>query len=148
MERNGKMKILELNRVGENDNTTFGVLSKITYGNKILPICNILENSWQDNKADISCIPKGVYSLQRGPTTKATINGETFQITGVPRRTSIKFHIGNTHLDTLGCPLTVSSFGRLTIEGSSILGGYKSRVAFSTFMEVMGEDEEATLIVN
>lgn len=140
-------KILELNRVGENGDTTFGVLSQITWGNQVMPICNIIENGWQNNKADVSCIPKGSYTIVRCKTTKTTINGETFMVMGVPRRTEIKFHIGNTHYDTLGCPLTVSSFGRLNVRGSSTLGGHHSRDAFTTFMLILSEVEEATLIV-
>lgn len=141
------MKILKLKRVGENRETSFGVLSVITYGYIVSPICNIIENAWEGNKADVSCIPKGVYRLYRRPTTKASINGESFGIEGVHRRSNILFHIGNTHQDTLGCPLTVSEFGRLIVEGVDTLGGFNSRKAFSVFMDVMGTDEEATLIV-
>ena len=141
------MKILELARVGGNHDTSFGVLSLLTFGDKILPICNIIENSWQDNKADVSCIPKGVYPLKRGTTRKTTINGETFQVMGVARRTDIKFHIGNTHYDTQGCPLTISTFGRLNVRGNSVLGGFSSRIAFIAFMLAMDGVDEATLIV-
>lgn len=139
------MKILELNRIGENEDTTFSVLSYITRGNNVMPICNILENGWKENKANISCIPKGSYPLQRGTTNKPTTNGETFQVMGVARRTLIKFHIGNTHYDTLGCMLTISEFGWLTVKGASILGGYESRKAFARFMDVMAREEEAVL---
>ena len=140
-------RILELNRVGENTDTTFGVLSVIGWGDQIMPICNIIENSWQNNKADVSCIPKGVYTIIRCQTAKTTINGETFKVIGVPRRTNIKFHIGNTYLDTEGCPLTISKFGRLVIKGTSILGGHSSRDAFQQFMYGMVGIDEATLIV-
>lgn len=140
-------RILELNRVGENADTTFGVLSVVGWGDQIMPICNIIENSWQNNKADVSCIPKGVYMIVKCTTSKTTINGETFKVMGVPRRTQIKFHIGNTHYDTEGCPLTVSSWGRLIIKGISTLGGHSSRRAFGAFMDMMIGLDEATLIV-
>ncbi len=139
--------ILELNRTFENEDTTFGTLAKIRKGIYKDPICNIIENNWENNKQDVSCIPPGTYTIIRGPTGRTTINGTTFRVQGVPNRTKIVFHIGNTHLDTLGCPLTISEFGRLTVKGSSILGGHESKQAFRIFMIALSEVNEATLIV-
>lgn len=139
--------VLELNRICENEDTTFGTLVKIRKGIFKDPICNIIENKWENNKQDISCIPPGSYTIYRGPTGRTTIDGSTFRVAGVHHRTNIVFHIGNTHLDTLGCPLPVAEFGRLTIKGSSIMGGYYSKKAFGNFMLALSEVEETTLIV-
>lgn len=140
--------ILELNRVGENDLTTYGVLSKVTWGGRILPICNIIENNWENNKANVSCIPSGIYTLERGKTSRTVLEDrETFSFVGVRHRTQIKFHIGNTHFDTEGCLLPVSSFGWIDVKGVSVLGGLSSRAAFTKFMEALEGLEEATLII-
>lgn len=140
--------ILELNRVGENDLTTYGVLSKVTWGGRILPICNIIENNWDNNKANVSCIPAGVYTLSRAKTSRTVLSDrETFEFAGVRHRTQIKFHIGNTHFDTEGCLLPVSSFGWLDVKGVSVLGGLSSRAAFTAFMEILKGLDEATLII-
>ncbi len=139
--------ILELNRTFENESTTFGTLAKVRKGIYKDPICNIIENKWDNNKQDISCIPPGIYTIYKGLTNTTTIDGKSFFIEGIVNRTLIVFHIGNTHLDTKGCPMPVSSFGRLTVKGVSILGGYSSKTAFSNLMVVLSEVEEATLIV-
>ena len=139
--------ILELNRTAENEDTTFGTLSKIRKGIYKDPICNIIENNWENNKQDISCIPPGAYTIIRGLTGRTTIDGSTFKVQGVVNRTNIVFHIGNTHLDTLGCLLPVSEFGRLTPKQVSIMGGYNSKKAFSNFMLALSGVDEATLIV-
>ncbi len=85
--------ILKLNRSGENKTTTFGTLSRVVYGNLIHPICNMIENSWENNKQDVSCIPKGTYGIVRSQTTKTTVDGYAFFIQGVPHRTNILMHI-------------------------------------------------------
>lgn len=139
--------ILELIRTAENEDTTFGTLVKIRKGIFKDPICNIIENNWENNKQDISCMPPGKYTILRGPTSRTTIDGTTFRVQGVHHRTDIVFHIGNTHLDTEGCPLPVSEFGRLIHQGSSIMGGYNSKKAFSNFMLALSEVDQATLIV-
>ena len=142
------MKILKLTRIGENSDSTFGVLSSITYGSIVSPICSIIENSWQDNKQDISCIPKGIYPLIKRTTTRTVLDDKiTYGVMGVPRRTGILFHIGNTHYDTKGCPLTVSTFAKLLARGTSISGGLGSKIAFEGFRKVMEDVEEATLVV-
>lgn len=139
--------ILELIRISENEDTTFGTLVKIRKGIFKDPICNIIENTWENNKQDISCIPPGSYTILRGPTGRTTIDGSTFRIQGVHHRTDNVFHIGNTHLDTKGCPLPVSSFGRITVDRVSIMGGHESKKAFGNFMLALSEVDEATLIV-
>lgn len=139
--------ILELNRTSQNENSMFGVLSKVRKGRSKDPVCNTLENKWENNKQDISCIPPGIYEMVKTRTGRTTIDGNTFKIMGVPQRTDILFHIGNTHLDTLGCILTISEFGRLTIGGVSLLGGYESKKAFGNFMAVMSLVEVATILI-
>ena len=69
-------------------------------------ICDTLENSWQDNQRNISCIPEGVYPVRlRLPRESATRDYIHLLIQDVPDRDWILFHRGNFPKDTSGCIL-------------------------------------------
>jgi len=69
-------------------------------------ICDTLENSWQDNQRNISCIPEGVYDVRlRLPRESATRDYMHLLVKDVPNRDYILLHIGNTAKDTSGCIL-------------------------------------------
>ena len=69
-------------------------------------ICNTLENSWQDNQRNISCIPEGVYPVRlRLPRESGTRDYLHLLVQEVPNRDYILFHRGNTAKDTSGCIL-------------------------------------------
>ena len=69
-------------------------------------ICDTLENSWQDNQRNISCIPEGVYPVRlRLPRESATRDYIHLLVQEVPDRDWILFHRGNTAKDTSGCIL-------------------------------------------
>ena len=69
-------------------------------------ICDTLENSWQDNQRNISCIPEGVYPVRlRLPRESATRDYIHLLVQDVPDRDWILFHRGNFPKDTSGCIL-------------------------------------------
>ena len=69
-------------------------------------ICDTLENSWQDNQRNVSCIPEGVYPVRlRLPRESATRDYLHLLVQEVPNRDWILFHRGNTAKDTSGCIL-------------------------------------------
>ena len=69
-------------------------------------ICDTLENSWQDNQRNISCIPEGVYPVRlRLPRESGTRDYLHLLVQEVPNRDWILFHRGNTAKDTSGCIL-------------------------------------------
>ena len=69
-------------------------------------ICDTLENSWQDNQRNISCIPEGVYPVRlRLPRESGTRDYLHLLVKEVPNRDWILFHRGNTAKDTSGCIL-------------------------------------------
>jgi len=87
---------VRLIRVATGPDGTFGVLIDK------YPICLTLELPWKDNERNISCIPDGTYHCEKIISPKY---GVTFEICGVPDRTHILFHWGNTEKDSKGCIL-------------------------------------------
>ena len=70
------------------------------------------EDDWLNNAPGKSCIVAGSYLCRRKVSPKF---GETFEVTGVPGRSAILFHGGNTEEDTQGCVLLGSALGSLTV---------------------------------
>jgi hypothetical protein len=95
--------MLTLLRVGSSDLGTFGVLR-----DRAIPFAVTLEPPWTNNAQRVSCIPPGRYVCQRVQSQKF---GDTFEVTGVPGRSHILFHAGNTIEDTEGCILVAEEFG-------------------------------------
>ena len=91
------MKIVELIRMEEGPEGTFGILK---LDKKIF--CATLEPRDMLNQQNISSIPGPQQYLCRKEMSRF---GETFRVTGVPGRTGIFFHSGNFIGQTRGCPL-------------------------------------------
>ena len=69
-------------------------------------ICDTLENPWQDNQRNISCIPEGVYPVRlRLPRESATRDYLHLLVQEVPNRDFILVHRGNFPSQTQGCLL-------------------------------------------
>lgn len=89
------MPDLTVQRVWSDDTGTFGVFSDDKG-----PFAVTVELPWRDNAKMVSCIPAGKYLCKR---VKSPKHGDTFEITGVPGRSSVLFHKANTIADLLGC---------------------------------------------
>lgn len=124
-----------LTRFAYDYDTTWGALSYSPPDMTLrIPICFTVENPWKDNKVNISCIPKGLYKLEVKPSTKVSLqDNRALWVQDVIHRTVIVIHPGNTHLDTLGCILPVTSIGRV----NGILGGLHSKNAFEDIMNIV-----------
>jgi hypothetical protein len=121
------VKTLELIRIGESKDSTFGVLMD----EKI--ICLTLEDKWHNNEQNVSCIPNGEYDCVKWHSPKF---GDTFMVTHVPDRSYILFHWGNTDEDTYGCILVGEKIGEVNGE----LGIVNSLYTHKKLMEYLTED--------
>lgn len=81
---------------------TFGTLRK---DGKL--VCQTLERPWNENKPKISSIPAGRYKVIRhGWENNSPVKfKQVWQLCGVPNRSNILIHAGNTISDTEGCIL-------------------------------------------
>lgn len=74
------------------------------------PFCLCIEQEWNDNKVGNSCIPKNEYLVKWHESPKY---GWCYLVEGVPNRSHILFHKGNTAKDTRGCILPGEKLGTL-----------------------------------
>ena len=130
------MKILEIVRLEESDNGTFGIL-KI---NKEV-FCYTLEPADRENKQSVSSIPTGQYVVK--PYTSGRW-GETWEITGVTDRTYILFHPGNLVSHTEGCVLLGDTVKKLN--GGKL--AMNSGTTFKKFKQVLDGEEEVHLTIS
>ena len=65
-----------------------------------------LERAWLNNKQDVSCIPEGVYLVNRDEEGKH----RWYAVQDVEGRSNIEIHVGNTIDDSAGCILLGMSF--------------------------------------
>lgn len=97
------MNLLTLQRVEYGEQGTQGTLT--------LPDgwdCRTIELPWRANAVGESCVPEGVYrmKMRRSGVVERTSGGQFlrgWEITGVPGRTYIMIHVGNTIRDLAGC---------------------------------------------
>ena len=112
-----------------------------------------MEDDWLNNEKGKSCIPAGRYLCQRTIFHKHNI--ETFEITGVPNRSRILFHVANTEEDVEGCVGIGTRPGLFRVLDEDdpahpmVLkrGVANSKQAFDRFMRDFAEVDEFELIV-
>lgn len=110
------MSDLVLRRTTSSDTGTFGVLSR---NGKTL--CVTCEDPWNDNRRGESCIPAGRYLCK--PFSGAKYKN-VWEVTGVPGRSAILIHAGNTIQDTQGCILVGQQLG--TVDGLPAVVGSRA----------------------
>lgn len=134
----------------------FAYLPSGTYGKMTFPNGEsfyTVEQPWNDNKTDESCIPDGVYRLgmRESPVVKRSSGGEFtegWEVLDVPERDYIMLHPGNWPMNFKGC----IGMGRdLTImqdkRGVLVDAVTDSRDAFRRVMEIMDEKAEWELVI-
>lgn len=142
------MADLTLVRSDPNPDGTFGLLH---VGTSLL--FHTMEDDWADNVRGQSCIPAGTYTLVR--TTFHKHDLPTFEVTGVPGRSRILIHPGNTEEDVEGCIALGLRRGFVTVKADEDSGEkdrrkhavLESKPAFQTFMAAMDGQDHIPIVV-
>lgn len=134
-----------------NERIADGVFGEVhLYGGLVL---QTIEDDWVNNQPHISCIPHGMYQLQR--TIYHKHGYETFEVMHVTDRSRILIHPANTEEDLEGCIGLGMRRGMIRVvkdEDTGELNKLKhgvvaSREAFRQFMEWMSPVDVATLVI-
>lgn len=104
--------------------------------------CNTLERSWKNNAINISCIPKGEYKVKW--TFSPKFMRYTYEVQNVPKRSGIRFHLGNFFTDISGCILLGNGYKDLNIDGR--LDITNSTIITKTFETLLNKQEFKLII--
>lgn len=115
----------------------FGTFGRLT--GKGLDVFTV-ERPWDANKPFVSCIPEGIYTCKRVQSPKF---GNTFEVTRVPHRSHILFHVANTADDLQGCIGLGEQLGALGGKWAIL----SSRNALSRFFATLAGIDEFTLSI-
>lgn len=115
----------------------FGVYGKFLCGTDWLAT---VEKPWLQNSVMWSCIPEGDYICK--PSYYNKHNYAAVEVTNVPGRKNILFHIANWPSDVEGCIGVGKRIGCLTKNsGSTELAVTNSTQAFKEFMSFYGGED-------
>ena len=102
----------------------------------------IVERPWLNNQRSISCIPCGEYKCK--PRRYYSGGYEAIEVTNVPDRSYILFHVGNFVHNSKGCILPNFWHGYVKNQAR----GYNSRAAFDLLMSFYGGEKFKLSITN
>jgi len=116
------------------NNSTLGILTGLD------KTIYILEDEWKNNARNISCIPPGTYeAVPHGWDAGSPVRfKQTWRLLGVPNRSAILVHGGNTKDDTEGCLLVgmgfiVSQLASRTTDSQIALGYMRNKIGEKGF---------------
>jgi len=72
-----------------------------------------MERPWLNNRANVSCIPAGLYKCEHIKRSASGKYRDTWHVTGVPDRSGILIHTGNLASHSRGCILLGVVAGRI-----------------------------------
>jgi len=104
-ERNTKLKTYQLHRKIYATTATLGRV----YSPEGDLLCSSLENPWLANINNYSCIPEGVYVVERDRTGR-----HQYYRLNYSERPNTEIHVGNFEKDTQGCILFGSDWAFMT----------------------------------
>lgn len=103
--------------------------------------CYTVERPWRNNLPRVSCIPEGIYDMVLSRFNRGGY--PAYELLGVPNRSLIKIHAGNTMDDVIGCIAVGKQPGYL----NSRWAVTSSRNTLEGFMAAMGGAEQARIRV-
>jgi hypothetical protein len=128
--------MITLRRTSQSHFGTFGMLLD-EQGHQLCATC---EEPWKDNAPMVSCVPAGTYQCVPHNTDHFP---DVWEVSGVPGRSAILIHSGNTIKDTHGCILVGEHF--LRNADMSIYGVSDSRHALDRLRDLL--PDEFTLVI-
>lgn len=131
-EQGGSQAFALLERIAYTSRGTFGRFQVRDPGGSLVELWTV-ERPWLGNAPKISCIPEGTYQLERSFFHRGGY--PAYEIKGVPGRSRILFHVGNTMEDVEGCVAVGLDLG---VVGSR-WGVVHSREAFRRLMQALAE---------
>lgn len=130
---------LTLTRTDYDDELTDGILSD----EKGKKICFTLELPQKANNNQVSCIPEGRYKFRKLFSSK--FGRWVYRLDGVPDRSLIDIHCGNTVLDIQGCILVGTKQGTLSVKGKIYPAVLNSREALDKVLGIGGSEGFITI---
>ncbi|MEO5912074.1 MAG: DUF5675 family protein [Pelobium sp.] len=147
------MEKIRIMRVGKGKNST---LSHLYTGNKFL--CFLLEDRVGSDKiAGVTCIPEGHYQLklhtqgrmhQQYLSRFPTLHQGMLEIAGIENFSGVFLHIGNTHEDTRGCPLTGHSWNRNGQDYEVLQSAYSYQYVYTFLKSLVLKGDCEVLVSN
>lgn len=128
---------LRLVRLSDDGSKTLGVLEVYRRRNAESPLARFftVERPWKDNATRVSCIPTGVYRLERRRSERFGLH---LHVRGTePARSLILIHAGNDVKDVVGC--VAIGTGTADIDGDGDLEVTTSAVAVKRLLELVPE---------
>lgn len=104
--------------------------------------CYTVERPWIDNLPNVSCIPPGEYNLVWGRYNRGGY--DVYEVQGVPGRSLIKVHRGNTMHDLRGCIAPGDALGCI----NGVWAVLRSRPALEAFHRATGGHSGVIAITN
>ncbi|MFW9927914.1 MAG: DUF5675 family protein [Candidatus Thorarchaeota archaeon] len=129
-----------LKRANFTDKQVTGIL-EILKNNQLVYKCCTLELPWLNNQPKISCIPEGIYIVQKRYTKKF---GNHFHIIDVPGRSYILIHPGNFNNQTKGCILIGNRL--LDINNDGYRDVLNSKQTITELNEILPKEFEIKII--
>ena len=129
-----------LKRISQDNKQTLGELTILKDGKTFT--CKTLELPDFGNQKNISCIPKGVYSVEKSYSLKF---GMIYRVNNVPNRSGILIHTGNFYTDIKGCIIIGNEFKDINNDGLKDV--INSKKTLKALMEFLG-DENFNLVIN
>ena len=140
--RLNSMKRLILTRIQYEETQTRGILLVLN-DNEIVFDCKTLELPYRDNQRGISCVPAGVYNIQKEYSPK--FERDLYELKDVPSRSEIKIHQGNFSSALEGCILVGQRF--TDIDHNGIADVTRSVHTLVRLHNILSDTDDTTITI-